>query len=162
MSVFTVVALVELAVFLLIESQIGLVNSLVIALLTAVIGSWLVRRAGTSVWTDLRRRMAEGGMPGRELTHAAAVLVAGAFLMSPGFLTDIFGFLLLIPAVRDLIHRQITRRLEKRVTVMTTGTGTRMTASPPRSAPEIIDVEGWEEPPQPTIRPPGALPPDNQ
>ncbi len=149
MGIFAVVALAELAVFVLVEQRIGLLNSLLIAVLTAVVGSTLVRRAGISVIGDIRRRTSEGRIPGRELTHGAAILVAGALLISPGFLTDIFGFTLLAPPVRDFIHSQVSRRIGDRVTVIA---GERMStirppgAGPPRRPrPEIIDVEGWEE-----------------
>lgn len=144
MGLFAVVAIAELAVFVLVEQQIGLLNSLLIAVLTAVIGSALVRRAGVSVIGDIRRKSSEGIVPGRELTHGAAVLVAGALLISPGFLTDVIGFTLLVPTVRDLIHRQVVKRLGDKVTVIT---GSRFETSRrrPNDGPEIIDVEGWEE-----------------
>jgi len=134
---FAVVALAEIATFMAVESRIGLGATLLIALFTAVLGSSLVRRAGMAVWADFRRRLASGGMPTRELSHGAAILVAGAFLISPGFLTDTIGFLLLVPAVRDRIHRIASNRLEGKLTVVTP-------AYSPPSDPTIIDVEGWE------------------
>jgi UPF0716 protein FxsA len=126
------VAVAELATFLMVERQIGMLWTLGIALTTAVLGSFLVRRAGGSVLRELRQKMAAGVLPGRELTHGAAVLVAGALLISPGFLTDTIGFLLLIRPVRDAIHRRIVDRYRDRVTVSGLG------QSP------IIDVESWE------------------
>lgn len=138
MLIFALVALAELATFMAVEAQIGLGATLLIALATAVLGSALVRRAGMSVWADFRRRMAEGGLPTRELSHGAAILVAGALLISPGFLTDTIGFLLLIPAVRDQIHRIVSKRLQGRVTVITSSYTARA------DDPTIIDAEGWE------------------
>lgn len=134
---FAIVAVAEIATFLAVESRIGLGATLLIALGTAVLGSMLVRRAGMRVWTDFRRRLEAGTMPTRELSHGAAILVAGALLISPGFLTDTIGFLLLVPAVRDQIHAVASKRFRGRVTVVSSGFGT-------AHDPTIIDAEGWE------------------
>ena len=136
MLFFAVVALAELATFMAVESQIGLGATLLIALATAVLGSALVRRAGMTVWADFRRKLGEGGLPTRELSHGASILVAGALLISPGFLTDAIGFLLLIPAVRDKVHQFAGKRMQARMTVVTTGPSAHDTT--------IIDAEGWE------------------
>lgn len=139
LALFGLVALAEMATFLWVGSRIGLGWALLVALLTALIGSVLVRRAGLAVLGQLRRRWREGSVPGRELTHGAAILVAGAFLISPGFITDLAGFLLLVPAVRDRIHGRLSRWLSGRMTVIT---GRR---SPRGEEPgEVIDVESWE------------------
>ncbi|MDH4309575.1 MAG: FxsA family protein [Acidimicrobiia bacterium] len=133
LALFAAVALGELATFLAVESRIGLPTTLLIALATAVIGSMLVRRAGGRVWTELREKLTAGQAPTRQITHGAAILVAGALLISPGFLTDTIGFVLLIPAVRDFIHERAKTRFQSRVEVRT---------YPPAS--DVIDVEGWE------------------
>lgn len=140
-ALFAIVAVAELAVFMVVESQIGLLNALAIALTTAVIGSVLVRRAGLAVLAEMRRKMAMGELPGRELVHGACILVAGALLISPGFLTDGIGFLLLLPWTRDLVYRVVTRRFRDRFTVVQTG------PVPPGGFPggEVIDVESWED-----------------
>jgi UPF0716 protein FxsA len=75
------------------------------------------------------------------MSHGAAILVAGALLISPGFLTDAIGFLLLVPAVRDRLHGVISRRFADRVHVVTTSTTAGSPTAPPR---DVIDVEGWE------------------
>lgn len=135
MLIFAVVALAELATFMAVESRIGLATTLLIALITAVLGSMLVRRAGMAVWSDFQRRLASGRLPTRELSHGASILVAGAFLISPGFITDALGFALLVPAVRDRVHAVASRRLKQRVAVVTSG----FEAPGP-----VIDAEGWE------------------
>ena len=144
---FAVVAIAELSLFMAVEARIGLGNALLLALATAVVGSILVRRAGSAVLSDFRRRMGEGAVPARELTHGAAVLVAGALLISPGFLTDLVGFALLVPAVRDVVHHQASRRLRSRVTVVGAPPPPGFGTGPPRrrADQEIIDVESWEE-----------------
>lgn len=133
-AVFALVAIAEMATFFWVESRIGLGLALLLALTTALIGSVLVRRAGVSVFRKIQVRVRDGGLPGRELTHGAAILVAGAFLISPGFLTDTLGFLLLVPSVRDLIHGYVSKRLSARIKVVT----------PAANPGEVIDVDGWE------------------
>jgi len=119
MLFFTVMAIAEMAAFIWVGSMIGFGWALGIAIVTAVLGSYLVRRTGLSVWGRFRGKVDQGVLPGRELSDGAAILVSGAFLISPGFITDTLGFLLLIPAVRDVIYRSITRRLSGRFNVLT-------------------------------------------
>lgn len=120
LSLFALVALAEMATFFWVESLVGLGWALSLALGTAVVGSSLVRRAGLSVLGRIQARFGDGELPGRELSHGASILVAGAFLISPGFITDVMGFLLLIPKVRDMVHVIVSRRLMSRMTVVTT------------------------------------------
>ena len=146
-AIFTLVALAEMATFFWVESRIGLAWALGLAVGTALLGSVLVRRAGIAVLGDIQRKVNAAQLPGRELTHGAAVLVSGAFLISPGFITDGLGFLLLVPAVRDLIHRVVAKRLEGRVTTVVSGSGGVFMAGSDRPDPEppgVIDVESWE------------------
>ncbi len=138
LAIFCLIALAEMATFFWVESRIGLLWALGLAVATAIIGSILVHRAGLSVIQRFQDRTRQGQLPGRELSDGAAVLVAGAFLISPGFITDLLGFLLLVPAVRSLIYRQVSTRLGRRVTVFGAG-------RPPQgwveSTGEVIDVE---------------------
>ena len=115
---FFLISIVELATFFWVEDRIGLGWALLLALVTAVMGSYLVRRAGMKALMQFQTAMGSGRLPARELTHGAAILVAGAFLITPGFLTDAIGFILLIPAVRDFIHVRVSRRIGSRVRVM--------------------------------------------
>lgn len=137
-AVFALIALAEMATFFWVESRIGLAWALGLALATAVIGSVLVRRAGLSIIRRLQLRLRGGELPGRELSHGAAILVAGAFLISPGFITDTLGFLLLLPPIREMIHRIVSRRLSSRVTVFASNSQT--SASDPTYG-EVIDVD---------------------
>jgi UPF0716 protein FxsA len=127
---FLVISLVELATFFWVEDRIGLGWALGLALATAVLGSVLVRRAGLSVFGQLRTRLETGRLPGREITHGAAILVAGALLITPGFLTDAVGFILLVPQVRDGFHAVVSRRIMGRIGVVEFG-----------DFPEVIDVD---------------------
>ena len=115
---FALVALIEMATFFWVSSQIGLGYAIVIALATAFIGAYLVRRSGIAVWRRIRNRLRERQVPGRELVAGAAVLVAGALLISPGFITDILGFLLLVPAVQAAVYRIVAARFSSRIEVL--------------------------------------------
>ncbi|MEA1903727.1 MAG: FxsA family protein [Actinomycetota bacterium] len=137
-TVFALIALAEMATFFWVESRIGLGWALGLALMTALVGSVLVRRAGVSVLGRIQARLGQGQLPGRELSDGAAVLVSGAFLISPGFITDVLGFLLLVPAIRGLVYRIISKRFSTRFTVVDASgqtTGERE---------DVIDVDGWE------------------
>lgn len=140
---FALLAVAEMATFFWVGSRIGFGWALGLAIATAVIGSILVRRSGLSVLSRIQDKMNQGRPPGRELSDGAAILVAGAFLISPGFITDTLGFLLLIPAVRDLAYRLVTKRLSGRFTLFTSS---RQAAGGEwvSSDPDIIDVDGRE------------------
>lgn len=137
-GLFALVAVLEMATFFWVQSWIGLGWALGIALATALIGSYLVKRAGLSVLGRMKSKVNQGRLPGRELSDGAAVLVAGAFLISPGFITDTIGFLLLLPMVRDLVYRFVTKRFSSRVTVFTSNFTT-VTRDP--IIGEVIDVD---------------------
>lgn len=142
------IALAEMATFLWVGSRIGFGWALLIALATALIGSYLVRRAGLTVWGQIRRKFGEGRVPGRELFDGAAILVAGAFLISPGFITDTLGFLLLIPTIRTVVYQPISRRFTSRVTGYTRSTSWR--SGEVIDVDDVIDVE--------EVKPPGQIP----
>lgn len=121
LAVFALIAVAEMATFFWVESQIGLAWALGLALFTALLGSFLVRRSGLAVLGRIQSKFNQGELPGRELVDGASILVAGAFLISPGFLTDTLGFLLLVPPVRGLVYRIVSKRLSARFSVFTSG-----------------------------------------
>ena len=150
LAVFGLVAVAEMATFFWVESRIGLGWALALAVLTALVGSFLVRRAGLSVLNRIQGKLGQGQLPGRELSDGAAVLVSGAFLISPGFITDVLGFMLLIPAVRGLVYRTLWKRVSARITVFGSTAEQVPGSRPDRTGPidhqsdEVIDVDGWE------------------
>jgi UPF0716 protein FxsA len=123
LSFFALVAIAEMLTFFWVGSWIGLGWALGLAAATALIGSFLVRRAGLSVLGRIQAKWSEGRLPGRELIDGAAILVAGAFLISPGFITDTLGFLLLVPYVRGYVYGLVSRRFSNRVSVFTSERG---------------------------------------
>lgn len=95
------IPLLEIAVFVLVGQQIGVLATLGLVLATAIGGSILLRVQGFGVMARIRKTMDEGRMPGRELVHGFMILIAGILLLTPGFVTDTLGFLLFIPALRE-------------------------------------------------------------
>ncbi len=144
-ALFAVISLAEMATFFWVGSKIGFGWALLLAVATALIGSALVRRAGISVINRFREKANRGQVPGRELSDGAAVLVSGAFLISPGFITDILGFSLLIPAVRDVLYRAVSKRVTGRMSVFVNGRETvwsdRQEPTPSSSIDDIVDAE---------------------
>ena len=131
------VPVIEIAIFIQVGGLIGLWPTLGLVLLTAVIGTVLVRSQGAQTLVDLRRSMADLSDPSEPLAHGAMILFAGALLLTPGFFTDILGFALLIPPVRLAVFRWLRSRIRIR--------GFRMGAGPtgPRPGGEdgVIDGE---------------------
>lgn len=114
LALFVALPLAEMALLIWAGSRIGLVATLAIVVVTGVLGASLVKRQGVSVWYSAQERLAEGSLPTQELAHGAMLLVAGAFLLTPGFITDIAGFALLVPVVREGLRRRIGARFSRR------------------------------------------------
>lgn len=112
---FTLVPLVELALLVRVGEIIGAGPTVGLVLLTGMVGAWLARREGTRSWRTVRRELAAGTLPAEEILGAALVVLAGAFLVTPGVLTDAVGLLLLARPVRSRAARGIRRRLERRL-----------------------------------------------
>jgi len=138
-ATFGIIAVAEMATFFWVESRVGLAAALGLALTTAFVGSVLVRRVGLSVLNRLMQKVQQGRLPGRELGDGAMILVAGAFLISPGFITDTLGFMLLLPPVREVIYRIGSKWLSGRVTVFPSGFQAVGTDS--FDGGEVIDVD---------------------
>lgn len=112
---FLITPVVELALLIKVGEIVGFWPTIGLILVTGITGSYLARREGLSVWRRLKARLEAGGLPGRELIDGVIILIAGAFLITPGVLTDLVGFLGLLPPTRALIRRYAMKRLERAV-----------------------------------------------
>jgi UPF0716 protein FxsA len=112
---FLVTPAVELALLLKVGQLIGFWETVGIIVLTGVAGSYLAKREGVSAWQRLNKSLAQGGLPGTELLDGVIILVAGALLITPGVLTDVVGFMGLIPPSRALIRKLVMRRVKKKM-----------------------------------------------
>ncbi|MBZ0158318.1 MAG: FxsA family protein [Alphaproteobacteria bacterium] len=111
--ILAVVPFIELYLLIKIGSGIGALNTILLVLLTAVIGAFMVKAEGVRVIHRIRSDIREGRVPAEELIDGAMILVAGAFLLTPGFLTDLIGFLMVIPATRRVIKRGMKRYIKR-------------------------------------------------
>jgi UPF0716 protein FxsA len=118
-AIFIVVPLVELYVILKVGDAIGAVWTILLLAADSVLGSLLLRAQGRSVWRRFNDALGAGRMPHREVMDGVLVIFGGAFLITPGFLTDIVGLILLIPPTRAVVRRMLVRRLGRRVEVRT-------------------------------------------
>lgn len=103
--------IVEMTLFIEIGTRIGALETVALTFLTAIVGLWLVRQQGLSVAVRMRDAMVRGEPPLEEMLDGFFLLVAGLSLLIPGFLTDTFGGVLLIPPVRRLFARLGVARL---------------------------------------------------
>lgn len=131
--------LLEIAGFIVVGQQIGVLATIALIIFTTVLGTVLLRVQGFGLMTRVREIMEAGGVPGRELVHGFMILVAGVLLVLPGFITDIMGLLLFIPAVRDIAWNFLRQR------VIIVGEGQDFTARNSRQqSDKIIDLDAQD------------------
>jgi len=104
-ALFILVPLAELAVIITVAHSFGVVNTLVLLLLFSIFGAWLAKRQGWMAWRRFQLALDEGRLPTVEIVDGALILLAGALLFTPGFITDAIGLLLLFPPTRATLRR---------------------------------------------------------
>jgi len=112
---FIVLPLAELYVIFQVGEAIGVVWTILLLLADSVVGSLLLRTQGRAVWRRFNAALREGRMPHREVQDGVLVIFGGAFLITPGFITDVVGVLLLLPPTRAMLRRLGMRALARRV-----------------------------------------------
>ena len=110
-----VVPILEIAAIIAVGKVIGGWQTLVLLLVESALGAWLMRREGGKTWSALVTALNTGRMPSRQLADAALVLVGGTLLLTPGFLTDIVGFFLILPPTRPLARRGLEAMVARRL-----------------------------------------------
>lgn len=113
LALFLILPAVELALLMYVSTIIGFLETVAIIVVTGIVGGLLARREGVSAWNRLNQKMAAGGLPGNELVDGVIILIAGALLVTPGVLTDVVGFMGLIPLSRRFIRRYALKRFQK-------------------------------------------------
>ena len=103
---FILIPIIEIAIFITVGSNIGILNTIAIILLTAVIGIYFVRRQGLSLLFNAQRNMAQGIMPTEEIKGGVFLLISGLLLITPGFFTDCVGFLMFLKPVQNFISQK--------------------------------------------------------
>ncbi|MBD3609935.1 MAG: FxsA family protein [Gammaproteobacteria bacterium] len=115
---FLLVPIFEIYLLIQVGGSIGALPTIALVVLTAVVGSALIRHQGLSTWGRARQGMASGQMPALEMLEGVGLLIAGALLLTPGFFTDTIGFILLVPILRRAL---ITSLLRNAVTIQMRG-----------------------------------------
>lgn len=110
-----VVPVLEIAAIIAVGRTIGGWQTLVLLVLESLLGAWLVRREGARAWGALTTALNTGRMPSRQLADAALVLVGGTLLLTPGFLTDVVGFFLILPLTRPTARRVLEAAVARRL-----------------------------------------------
>jgi UPF0716 protein FxsA len=115
---FIVVPIAELYVIIQVGELIGVWPTLLLLLIDAIGGAWLLKHEGRSAWRRFNLALAERRMPGKEVADGFLIILGGALLIAPGFITDIFGILLLVPPTRAVARRILRRWTIGRVAVV--------------------------------------------
>jgi UPF0716 protein FxsA len=154
--VFVVAPLVELAVIVQVADAFGVLNTIGLMVLMSLLGAWLAKREGLGVLRRIQAALDRGDLPSREVADGGLILLAGALMIAPGFISDCLALLLLFPPTRALVRGPVLRIAARRgrVAVMS-----RVGASSPgwtarwgsgtAAGGDVWDVESWEEPPRP-------------
>jgi UPF0716 protein FxsA len=134
LALFVVVPLVELYVIIQVGQAIGALPTIAILLADSILGSLLLRSQGRAAWRRFNAAIAEARVPGREVMDGVLVVFGGALLLTPGFVTDVFGVLFLLPPTRAVVRRLLGRRVLRRLSVASPRGG--------RRPPGDWDVDG--------------------
>jgi UPF0716 protein FxsA len=141
---FLVVPIAELYVIVQVAQGIGILETIVVLVGVSMLGAWLAKREGLEVLRRLQGTVAAGRVPSPEIVDGALILFAGALLITPGFLSDCLGVVLLFPPTRAALRSMVLRRIRAG------GGFVRVVGTPPRrpgATGDVWDVDGWEEPP---------------
>jgi UPF0716 protein FxsA len=113
-ALFIGLPILEIYVIIQVGQEIGAIPTLLLLIVESLIGAWLVKHEGRRAWNALTAAIRTGQMPGRQLADAALVLVGGTLLLTPGFVSDVFGFFFVLPFTRPLARRILTALVARR------------------------------------------------
>ena len=115
---FIFVPIIELAVLIEVGQYIGTFYTILLVIVTGVVGAFLAKMEGLRVWHALQKDLKQFKMPTDRMIDGVLILIGGAFLLTPGLITDILGFLLIIPFTRFPIREYVKRRFIKKAKVI--------------------------------------------
>jgi UPF0716 protein FxsA len=115
---FLVVPLVEIYVLIQVGQVIGVWWTILLLIADSFFGGWLVKREGGRAWRALTDALGSGRMPARELADGALILIGGTLMLTPGFVTDAFGMLLILPFTRPVFRRLLAGAVSRRLLVV--------------------------------------------
>ena len=114
-ALFIALPIVELALLFELHGIVGFLPTVMLVLLTGIAGAMLVRRQGIATLLKIQQEMSIGNVPAPQIMDGVMILVAGALLVTPGLLTDVSGFLLLVPFVREKIRLWLKNKIEQKL-----------------------------------------------
>ncbi|HSS68329.1 MAG TPA: FxsA family protein [Nocardioidaceae bacterium] len=117
-TLFVVVPIIEIYVIIQVGQLIGAVPTILLLIVESLIGAWIVKNEGRRAWEALRDTVRDGTLPGKELIDAALVLIGGTLLLTPGFVTDVFGFFFVLPFTRPVARRVVQLEVNRRAARM--------------------------------------------
>ena len=133
--------LLEIYVLIQIGQVIGPWWTILLLIADSIFGAWLIRVEGSRAWRALREALDSGRMPAKELADGALILIGGTLMLAPGFVTDAFGILIILPFTRPVFRRLLTRVVASRLVVIGPGTAQRPGPGPdgPVIRGEVVD-----------------------
>ena len=149
---FLVAPLVELAVIVQVAATVGVLNTIGLLIAVSILGAWLARREGLVTLQRIQVALGRGEIPSREVADGALILLAGALMIAPGFVSDVVALLLLFPPTRAGFRTVLIKALAARGRARVTVIGARRPGRAGPGADDIWDVDSWEDPPRPTVR----------
>lgn len=108
---FLLVPMIEIGIFIMVGQAIGLWLTLAGVVVTALIGSYIIRVQGLSLIAEIQQLMGAGALPARQIADGLMLAIAGALLLTPGYFTDLIGFMLLVPSIRGMIYEGLKSRI---------------------------------------------------
>jgi len=109
----TLIPLIEIYLLIKIGSHLGAFNTVLIVILTALLGAWLARLEGGKTMTKVRESLNRGELPAEEMLDAMLIFVAGIVLLTPGFVTDLAGLAILVPQIRYGFKRWLRKKFDE-------------------------------------------------
>jgi UPF0716 protein FxsA len=113
-ALFVGIPLLEIYVIIQVGQAIGAMPTILLLIAESALGAWLVKREGARAWRALTDSVRSGQLPGQELGDAAVILVGGVLLLTPGFVTDVFGFFFVLPWTRPIARRALAAFISSR------------------------------------------------
>jgi UPF0716 protein FxsA len=141
-ALFIAIPIAELYVIIQVGQAIGALPTIAILLADSIIGSMLLRSQGRIAWRRFNEAISAGRVPAREVLDGAMVIFGGAFLITPGFLTDVVGIVLLLPPTRAVVRRLLVRVFSRRFVVAAVGSAAGAAGNRRRRPGREHDVEG--------------------
>lgn len=135
MTLFLVVPIIEIYLLIKVGSYIGILPTIALVVLTAVIGASLLRSQGMQTYLRFNQSLSEGRMPANEILEGVALLIGGALLLTPGFFTDLIGFFCLLPITRQPVVAFIVNRFNPMSRMNMRGIVYPPSGSPPSNKP---------------------------